>query len=135
MRVAYVQDEAMKIFLIIMEFNNLASHYCSRVFQSFIFKNFVWWLQEKGYTKIPKGLKGITSVYKNFIDTVDDKLHGSNYLDYSKHQKKVHKAIDIIIELLNKKNSSLLNMMKPIMHSKQFIHQLQNRNHYYIINF
>ena len=104
-----VQDDAMKIFfdnngiqqpsvpLFIPEFSN-----------PLFLKILCQGLRNKGLTKIPKGLNGITSVYEFFIDTINEKICKINYLDYHKHQKKVHKAIGTMVELFNTKDSSFV---------------------------
>lgn len=130
-----ISDEAIKIFfdnngierpsipLLVPEFTN-------PLFLKILCKG----LKDKGLHKIPKGLKGVTSVYDFFIDTINDKLHKIDFLDYPKHQKKVHKAVDIITELFVTNNTHFLNYddvdtaLQSIHHSdtlsKSLLHHL-----------
>ena len=66
-------------------------------------------LKNKGYSEIPKGLKGLTSVYDFFIDSVNEKLSKIDFLDYAPHKKIVQKAIAIIAENMSLKNTRYLS--------------------------
>ena len=91
-------------------------------------------LKNKGLTKIPKGIKGLTSVYELFIDVVNEKLSKIDFLDYTPHKKIVQKAIEILADDMSKKNirylsyedaDKYLNQIYPsIIQSKSLIHHM-----------
>ena len=66
-------------------------------------------LKNKGLSKIPKGLKGITSVYDFFVSTVNEKLSTIDLLDYPCDKKIVQKAVIILAEKMSIKNTRHLN--------------------------
>ena len=66
-------------------------------------------LKNKGLSEIPRRLNGLTSVYNFFIDTINEKLSGINYLDYPSHQKIVQKAVAILADNMSMENTRHLS--------------------------
>ena len=65
-------------------------------------------LKTMNLTKIPHNLRGLTSVYDFFIDTVNEKLARIDMLDYSPHEKIVHTAVERLAERMASKNVRFL---------------------------
>ena len=91
-------------------------------------------LKNEGGIKIPNGLKGLTSVYDFFINTINKKLSGIDFLDYSHHSKMVQNAVSIIAENMSLQNTrhlryeeanGLLNQIYPsTVQSKSLLHHM-----------
>ena len=102
-------EEAMRIF-----FDNngierpsiplLAPEFYNPLFLTILCKG----LSHKKLTKIPRGLKGLTSVYNFFIDAVNKKLSGINFLDYPVHENIVRHAVNILAKHMSAKNTRRL---------------------------
>lgn len=68
-------------------------------FQNPLFlKLFCEGLNKAGYTRIPDGFQGVSSVFDFFIDSINKKLQRPNELDYSINADIVRKAIDALIK-------------------------------------
>ena len=65
-------------------------------------------LKNKGYTRMPAGVDGITAVYDLFIDSVNDRLSDGSELGISKYHRIVHKAVDAIARRLVEGNGESL---------------------------
>ena len=65
-------------------------------------------LKNKGYTRIPDGVDGITAVYDLFIDSVNDKLAEGGEHGIAKDFGIVHKAADAIARRLVEGNGEYL---------------------------
>ena len=65
-------------------------------------------LQNRGLTKIPTGIRGISSVFNFFLDSVNEKLASPDLLDYDAKSHLVGKATSKIASLASKDVSSLV---------------------------
>lgn len=65
-------------------------------------------LKSRRLTSIPNDLKGLTSVYRFFIDSVNDTLAHETKLDYPPHENKVQKAIDLLARHMASMNTRFL---------------------------
>jgi hypothetical protein len=78
-------------------------------FQSPLFlKVFCQALQNRGMAEIPPGLHGISSVFDFFVESVDEKLSGPDYLDCDPHAHVVAKAIDVLADLMAERGRNYL---------------------------
>ncbi len=71
-------------------------------------KLFCLGLKNHGLTKVPPGFQGITKIYNFFIESVNEKLSRSEYLDFDPESKPVQKAIEKLAELMADKHSRWL---------------------------
>lgn len=51
-------------------------------------------LKDSGVSKFPTGLSGVTSIFRLFINTVNDKLSAYEYLDYPKQRQIIWRVLD-----------------------------------------
>ncbi|MCP4398509.1 MAG: ATP-binding protein [bacterium] len=57
-------------------------------------------LSNKGLTKVPKGLRGITAIFVFFIESVSEKLYRSGKLDFDPSSRIFQKAIESLAQLM-----------------------------------
>lgn len=70
-------------------------------FQNPLFlKLFCQGLKNKGLTRIPHGIRGITGIFSFFIKSVDEKLSKPEYLNFDPKSQVVKKAIEKIAEMM-----------------------------------
>jgi len=78
-------------------------------FQNPLFlKLFCMGLKNHGLTKVPPGLRGITSIFNFFIESVNEKLSKSEYLDFDPKSQVVQKAVEKLAVDMATKGSSWL---------------------------
>ena len=65
-------------------------------------------LHNKGLTKIPTGIKGITSVFDFFLDSVNEKLSKPELLNYDRRARLVSKATSKLAEWISQANESMI---------------------------
>lgn len=53
-------------------------------------------LRDSGLRKFPRGLQGITSIFKLFVDAINNKLSDASYLDFNPRRRIVWEAIDLV---------------------------------------
>jgi len=51
-------------------------------------------LYDSGVSKFPTGLRGVTSIFKLFVDSINEKLSAPEYLDYPTHRSVVWRVLD-----------------------------------------
>lgn len=74
-------------------------------FQNPLFlKLFCLGLKNRGLTKIPPGLQGITTIFDFFIGSVNERLSKLEFLDFDPKKKIVSKAIEKIAEAMAEEN-------------------------------
>ncbi len=79
-------------------------------FQNPLFlKLFCQGMQNRGLTRIPPGLHGITAVFSFFIESLNDKLHRQEYLDFDPHKKIVQRAVDVIVSEMSEHQTTYLS--------------------------
>jgi len=75
-------------------------------FQNPLFlKLFCLGLKNRGLTKVPPGLRGITTVFNFFIESVNEKLSKPEYLDFDPKSQLVQKAVEKLAEAMAEKGS------------------------------
>jgi len=75
-------------------------------FQNPLFlKLFCLGLKNRGLTKVSPGLRGITTVFNFFIDSVNEKLSRPEYLDFDPNFQLVQKAVEKLAEAMAEKAS------------------------------
>ena len=57
-------------------------------------------LSNKGLSKVPKGLRGITAIFDFFIESVGEKLYRSGTLDFDPSSRIFQKAIESLAQLM-----------------------------------
>ena len=65
-------------------------------------------LHNKRLTKIPTGIKGITSVFDFFLDSVNEKLSKPELLNYDRRSRLVSKATSKLAEWISQTNESMI---------------------------
>ena len=65
-------------------------------------------LRNRGLTKLPAGLEGVTEVFKFYIDSVNGKLSGSEYLDFDQKYHAVQRATEKLAETMAASNTRWL---------------------------
>ena len=65
-------------------------------------------LHNKGLTKIPTGIKGITSVFDFFLDSVNEKLSKPELLNYDRRSRLVSKATSKLAEWISQTDESMI---------------------------
>lgn len=65
-------------------------------------------LQNRGLTKLPTGIKGITSVFNFFLDSVNEKLSKPELLNYDRRSRLVSKAASKLAEWISQGNAYLI---------------------------
>lgn len=65
-------------------------------------------LHNKRLTKIPTGIKGITSVFDFFLDSVNEKLSKPELLNYDRRSHLVSKAASKLAEWISQANDSMI---------------------------
>ncbi|MDE0078902.1 MAG: hypothetical protein OXO50_15385 [Caldilineaceae bacterium] len=65
-------------------------------------------LHNKGLTKIPTGIKGITSVFDFFLDSVNEKLSKPELLNYDRRSRLVSKATSKLAEWISQANEAMI---------------------------
>ena len=68
-------------------------------------KLFCQGLRNRGLTKVPSGLRGITAVLNFFIESVNGKLSKPEYLNFDPKSQIVHKAVEKLVEMMADKAS------------------------------
>ncbi len=53
-------------------------------------------LRDSGLRKFPRGLQGMTTIFKLFVDAINDKLSDESYLDFNPRRRIVWEAIDLV---------------------------------------
>jgi len=75
-------------------------------FQNPLFlKLFCLGLKNRGLTRVPLGLRGITAVFKFFVDSVNEKLSKPEYLDFDAKSQIVQRALEKLAEAMADKGS------------------------------
>ncbi|MHA1279852.1 MAG: AVAST type 2 anti-phage system protein Avs2 [Candidatus Helarchaeota archaeon] len=75
-------------------------------FQNPLFlKLFCMGLKNRGLTKVPPGLRGITAVFNFFIESVNEKLSKPEYLDFDPKSQAVQRAVEKLAETMADKGS------------------------------
>ncbi len=75
-------------------------------FQNPLFlKLFCLGLKNRGLTRVPPGLRGITAVLKFFVESVNEKLSKPEYLDFDPKSRAVQGAVEKIAEAMADKGS------------------------------
>ena len=69
-------------------------------------------LHRSGFTKVPKGYAGITSIIDFFIKSIDEKLSQPSSFDYPASQKVIKKVINALIEY------KLINNLSAVPYEK-----------------
>ena len=78
-------------------------------FQNPLFlKLFCQGLQNRGLTKVPSGLQGITNIFNFLIDSVNEKLSRSGYLDFDPKSQVVQKSVEKLAQMKADKSSTWL---------------------------
>jgi hypothetical protein len=72
-------------------------------------KLFCQGLRNRGLTKVPTGLRGITAVLNFFIESVNEKLCKLEYLDFDPKSRVVHNAVERLVEMMANKASTWLS--------------------------
>lgn len=90
-------------------------------FQNPLFlKLFCQGMQNKGLTKIPPGLHGITAMFSFFIESLNDKLHRPEYLNFDPHRQIVQRAVDEVVRAMTESGSAWL----PYETASSIVHQV-----------
>lgn len=75
-------------------------------FQNPLFlKLFCLGLKNRGLTKVPPGLRGITAVFNFFIESVNERLSKPGYLDFDPKSQVVQRAVEKLAEAMADKGS------------------------------
>jgi hypothetical protein len=70
-------------------------------FQNPLFlKLFCQGLKNRDLTKIPPGLRGVTAIFRFFIESVNEKLSGPEYLDFDPKSAIVYRAAEKLAEMM-----------------------------------
>ncbi len=70
-------------------------------FQNPLFlKLFCQGLRNQGLTAIPPGLRGVTAIFRFFIESVNEKLSGPEYLDFDPKSPTVYRAVQKLAEMM-----------------------------------
>lgn len=59
-------------------------------------------LQDQGFTRAPSGLRGITSIFRFYIEALDAKLSRPEHLDYDVRERNVARAIGQLADAMSK---------------------------------
>lgn len=65
-------------------------------------------LSNQGLTMFPEGCKGITAIFEMFVDSVNDKLHRPEYLDFDRRSYPVQDAVARVAEMMADRGSRWL---------------------------
>jgi len=91
-------------------------------FQNPLFlKLFCKGLKNRGLTKLPAGLEGVTKIFKFYIDSINDKLSMPEYLDFDQKYHAVQIATEKLAETMAVKNERWLqryqaqNIIDPVL--------------------
>ena len=96
-------------------------------FQNPLFlKCFCKGLYNRGLTKIPTGIHGISSVFEFFLNSVNEKLASPDFLDYDEKDNLVQQAVDKIASSESMATSSLITRAE----AKKICDQLLLRQSY-----
>ncbi|MCD6239204.1 MAG: ATP-binding protein [Thermotogae bacterium] len=85
----YFGIERPSIPLLVPEFQNPLS-----------LKLFCLGLKNRGLTKVPLGLRGITDVFNFFVESVNEKLSKPEYLDFDVRSQVVQRAVEKLAEVM-----------------------------------
>ncbi len=93
-------------------------------------------LHNAGMTRVPKGLRGITAIFRFFIESIDKKLARPEWLDYDFRSRIVTQAIELLANKMVKRKSDrlpledakgIVNGMLPREgHQKSLFHHLES---------
>lgn len=96
-------------------------------FQNPLFlKLFCLGLKNRGLTKVPPGLRGITAVFSFFINSVNEKLSKQEHLDFDPQSLVVQKAVEKLTETMAEKGSLWL----PREEAQSIVNALLHREGY-----
>lgn len=84
-------------------------------------------LHRSGYTQIPKGYSGITSIIDFFLHNVDDKLSYPSLFDYNKELKLVKKVINALIQHKLENGLSFVPYEESINIANNIVSRYSNR--------
>lgn len=97
-------------------------------FQNPLFlKLFCEGLNKAGYTRIPDGLQGISSIINFFIDSSNQKLHKPNELDYPSNINVVKKAIEALMAEKTEKNLRYIEYERAYEICDQILQQYSSK--------
>jgi len=63
-------------------------------------KLFCQGLKNRGLTRIPPGLRGITTIFDFFVESINEKLSGREYLDFDPKRPIVQKVVEELVKLM-----------------------------------
>lgn len=111
----YYRIEQPSIPLLVPEFQN-----------PMFLKLFCQGLKNRGLTKIPHGLRGITTIFNFFIESVNEKLSNQEYLDFDPKSQIVQMAAEKLAEMMAGRASTWL----PREEAQAAVNALLPRNGY-----
>ena len=65
-------------------------------------------MANKGLKRIPPGLHGIVAMFSFFIDSLNDKLHRPEHLDFDPHKQVVQSAVRQMVQEMSERQTGWL---------------------------
>lgn len=78
-------------------------------FQNPLFlKLFCQGLKKRGLTRMPPGLRGVTTIFNFFVESINEKLSGREYLDFDPKRRIVQKVVERLAQVMADRGTSWL---------------------------
>lgn len=66
-------------------------------------------LHNRGLSRVPDGIRGLTSIFQFFLSSIDLKLSRPEYLDYDEKSKKTECAVKLIAHLMSERTTQAIS--------------------------